>query len=165
MTFRLWSFGHPARGESDALVWRLMAFEDFRVSELYEVLRLRSEVFVLEQQCIFQDMDGADPKAMHLLGVRHGELQAYARCLAAGVKFPEASLGRVLTCQGVRGTGLGHALIEQSVTAISQLWGPRPIRIGAQAHLAAFYASHGFEDVGKPYMEEGIAHLELLRPA
>jgi ElaA protein len=165
MTFHLWSIGHAARGTSNALVWRLLAFDDLRVSELYEVLRLRSEVFVVEQQCIFHDMDGADAQAMHLLGVRGGELLAYARCFEAGVKFPEASFGRVATRQSVRGTGLGHALIEQAVTAISQLWGPQAIRIGAQMQLAGFYGKHGFEDVGKPYMEDGIEHLEMVRPA
>ncbi|HOE43627.1 MAG TPA: GNAT family N-acetyltransferase [Rhodoferax sp.] len=162
MTFKLWSIGGGTR--SNALVWRLLAFDDLRVSELYAVLRLRSEVFVVEQQCVFHDMDGYDPQAMHLLGVQHGQLQAYARCFEAGIKFPEASFGRVLVRQSARGTGLGHTLIEQTVTAISQLWGPRPIRIGAQLQLAAFYGKHGFEDARKPYMEDGIEHLEMIRP-
>lgn len=164
MTFRLWNIGSGGHA-SDTLVWRLLAFDDLRVSDLYEVLRLRSEVFVIEQQCVFQDMDGFDDRAMHLLGVRHGELQAYARCFPAGIKFPEASFGRVLTRQSVRGTGLGHPLIEQAVTAISQLWGPQPIRIGAQMQLAGFYAKHGFAATGNPFMEDGIEHLEMLRPA
>ena len=165
MTFKLWSMVGGTAAEPDAITWRLMAFEDLRVSELYEVLRLRSEVFVVEQQCIFQDIDGADPQAMHLLGVKHHALQAYARCFAPGIRFAEASFGRVLTRPAARGNGMGHALVEQAITAISQLWGPQPIRIGAQTHLADFYASHGFEDVGKPYDEDGIAHLEMLRPA
>jgi ElaA protein len=120
---------------------------------------------VVEQQCLFQDMDGYDSQAMHLLGVQGGELLAYARCFEAGVKFPEASFGRVLIRPSVRGTGMGHALIDQAITAISQLWGPQAIRIGAQMQLAAFYDQHGFEDVGKLYMEDGIAHLEMVRPA
>jgi len=142
-----------------------MAFEDLRVSQLYEALRLRSEVFVVEQQCIFQDMDGADPKAMHLLGVQQGELQAYARCFEAGVKFPEASFGRVLTRQSARGKGLGHVLIEQAISAINQVWGPQAIRVGAQMQLTDFYAKHGFVATGTHYLEDGIAHLEMLRPA
>jgi len=167
MTFKLWSVG-SSRSRSRkprTPVWRLMSFEDLRVGELYEVLRLRSEVFVVEQQCIYQDIDGADREAMHLLGVQDQELKAYARCFAAGVKFPEASIGRVLTRQSARGTGLGHVLMDQAVAAISQVWGPQAIRIGAQAHLAGFYARHGFVDAGKPYMEDGIAHLEMLRQA
>ncbi|APW48296.1 GNAT family N-acetyltransferase [Rhodoferax antarcticus] len=141
-----------------------MAFEDLRVSQLYEALRLRSEVFVVEQQCIFQDMDGADPKAMHLFGVQDSELQAYARCFEAGVKFPEASFGRVLIRLSARGKGLGHVLIEQAISAISQVWGPQAIRIGAQMQLVDFYAKHGFVDAGTHYLEDGIAHLEMLRP-
>ena len=165
MTFKHWSIGTAAPWETSAVVWRLLAFDDMRVDVLYEVLRLRSEVFVLEQRCIFQDMDGADSKAMHLLGVQHSELQAYARCMPAGSKFAEASFGRVLTRPSARGTGLGHALIEQAIAAIRQLWGPQPIRIGAQTQLADFYAKHGFQDVQHTFMEDGIAHLEMVRPA
>jgi len=165
MTFKLWSVGSPWTQENHHPVWRLMSFEDLRVGELYEVLRLRSEVFVVEQQCIYQDIDGDDRKAMHLLGVQGHELMAYARCFEAGVKFPEASIGRVLIRQSARGKGLGHALMEQAVAAISQVWGPQAIRIGAQTHLAGFYAKHGFKDVGKPYVEDGIPHLEMLLEA
>ncbi len=165
MTFKLWSVGSLRSHESHTPVWRLMSFDDLRVGELYEVLRLRSEVFVVEQQCIYQDIDGADRRAMHLLGVLNHELVAYARCLEAGVKFPEASIGRVLVRKSARGTALSHALLEQSISAISQVWGPQAIRVGAQAHLQALYASHGFKDVGKPYVEDGIPHLEMLLPA
>ena len=147
------------------LQWRCLPFHALSADTLYRLLRLRSEVFVVEQACIFQDMDGADPKAMHLLGVQHGQLQAYARCFEAGVKFPEASFGRVLTRQSARGQGLGHVLIEQAISAISQVWGPQAIRIGAQMQLADFYAKHGFVDTGTHYLEDGIAHLEMLRPA
>jgi ElaA protein len=145
-------------------VWRLLGFDDLRVTELYEVLRLRSEVFVVEQHCLFHDMDGSDAQAMHLLGVQHGQLQAYARCFEAGVKFPEASFGRVVVRASARGQRLGHALVEQAVTAITQLWGPQPIRIGAQEQLAAFYVAHGFADTGVHFLEDGIPHLEMVRP-
>ncbi len=166
MTFKLWSIGgFHSKETHEAPVWRLMAFTDLRSFELYELLRLRSEVFVVEQQCIYQDMDGHDQEAMHLLGVQHGELQAYARCFAPGVKFAEASIGRVLTRSTCRGAGLGHALMEQAVLAVSQVWGPKAIRIGAQAQLVAFYARHGFVEVGEPYIEDGIPHIEMLREA
>jgi len=99
-----------------------------------------------------------------LLGVQHGELQAYARCFDAGVKFPEASFGRVLTRRSARGTGLGHLLIDQAIAAINQVWGPQAIRIGAQMQLSRFYAQHGFQEVGKTYLEDGIPHLEMLHP-
>jgi ElaA protein len=165
VTFKLWSIGMASVKHGDAAtpVWRLMAFDDLRVYELYEVLRLRSEVFVVEQQCLFHDIDGTDQKAMHLLGVQHGELQAYARCFAAGVKFPEASFGRVVTRQSARGHGLGHVLVEQAIAAITQVWGPQAIRIGAQMQLADFYAQHGFVDTGTHYLEDGIPHLDMLR--
>jgi ElaA protein len=167
MTFKLWSVGSPKSKsrKSRAPVWRLMSFEDLRVGELYEVLRLRSEVFVVEQQCIFQDIDGADRHAMHLLGVQGGELDAYARCFEPGTKFSEASIGRVAVRKSARGTGLGYALMEQAVAAISQVWGPQAIRIGAQTQLQAFYGQHGFKDVGTYYLEDGIPHLEMLREA
>ena len=168
MTFKLWSVGSLRSHEKPAEhtpVWRLMSFEDLRVGELYEVLRLRSEVFVVEQQCIFQDIDGADRQAMHLLGVQGDELTAYARCFEAGAKFPEASIGRVAVRQSARGKGIGHLLMAQAVAAISQVWGPQAIRIGAQTQLQAFYAKHGFKDVGTYYLEDGIAHLEMLREA
>jgi ElaA protein len=164
MTFKLWSIGRHANHDA-APVWRLLTFDDMRVAGLYEVLRLRSEVFVVEQHCAFQDMDGLDQQAMHLLGVQDGELVAYARCFEPGVKFAEASIGRVLVRASNRSSGLGHALMEQAVLAINQVWGPQAIRIGAQAHLAAYYARHGFVDMGKPFDEDGIAHLEMLRPA
>lgn len=164
MTFKLWSIGRHTSKEAQGPVWRLMAFDDLRVAELYEVLRLRSEVFVVEQRCIYQDIDGFDRQAMHLLGVQHGELQAYARCFEAGVKFAEASIGRVLVRQSARGKGLAHELVAQAIVATGQVWGPQAIRMGAQAHLAGFYAKHGFVDMHKPYMEDGIPHLEMLLP-
>lgn len=162
--FHLWSFGQPPEGLAERMLWRLMAFDDLRVQELYEVLRLRSDVFVLEQQCLYQDMDGDDRQAMHVMGVRDGQLQAYARCFGPGVKYAEATIGRVLTRASARGKGLGHELMEQAITAVSQVWGPQPIRIGAQRYLRDFYAAHGFQDVGRPYDEDGIAHLEMLLP-
>ena len=164
MTFKLWSIGGHPRHDT-APVWRLLSYDDLRVSELYEALRLRSEVFVVEQKCIYQDMDGFDKQAMHLLGVQGGELKAYARCFEPGVKFAEASFGRVLVQRAARATGLGHALLEQAILATAQVWGPQAIRIGAQVHLAGFYARHGFKDMGKPYMEDGIPHLEMRRDA
>ena len=147
----------------DSLGWKFCAFDTLSLQELYDLLQLRAEVFVLEQQCVFQDMDGIDGQAMHLLGVRDRQLVAYARCFEAGVKFTEASLGRVVTRQSARGAGLGHALIEKAIDSMGTLWGPQAIRIGAQAHLKNFYGGHGFVDVGRPYLEDGIDHLEMVR--
>ena len=152
------------------ITWRFVPFDALTTRELYELLQLRSEVFVVEQACVFQDMDGADVQAMHLLGTASGgefsgQLVAYARCFAAGIKYAEASIGRVVTHARVRGTGAGHHLIRQAIEQIFLHWGRQPIRIGAQARLALFYRQHGFTDAGKPYVEDGIPHLEMLRPA
>jgi ElaA protein len=153
---------------TDSLTWRFVAFDALTTSELYELLRLRSEVFVVEQACVFQDMDGADTQAMHLLGrlaEGSGQLLAYARCFAAGAKFAESSIGRLVTHDAVRGSGAGHVLLQKAMACLTQQWGAQPIRIGAQARLEAFYQQHGFETTGAPYLEDGIAHIEMLRPA
>lgn len=143
--------------------WRYLSFDALGSAALYAVLQLRSEVFVVEQACIFQDMDGADDTAMHLLGTLDGQLVAYARCLPAGSKFPEASIGRVITRDSVRGTGAGHALMERALDCLTQQWGAQAIRIGAQARLELFYRQHGFVSSGDLYIEDGIPHVEMLR--
>lgn len=153
-----------------SLVWRFQAFDALTVAELYAVLRLRSEVFVVEQNCVFLDMDNSDAQAMHLMGhtgkmgEAQGELVAYARCFGPGVKYAEASIGRVITAPQARAGGLGHVLMREAVRALQAHWGPQPIRIGAQARLQAFYEQHGFVREGEPYIEDGIPHIEMLRP-
>ena len=144
--------------------WKFAAFDALTLTELYAVLQLRSEVFVVEQACVFQDMDGADTAAMHLLGTSGGRLVAYARCFAAGMKFKEASIGRLITRSELRGSGAGHVLLRRAIASVMQQWGPQAIRIGAQARLEKFYRQHGFETTGEPYIEDGIAHIEMLRP-
>lgn len=145
--------------------WSWCAFHDLTPATLYEVLQLRSEVFVVEQNCVFLDLDGSDDVALHLLGREEGgdgRLLAYARCFLPGIKFMEASIGRVVTRPDARGNGLGHALMAEAVRALCQHWGAQPIRIGAQAHLKSYYARHGFVDEDKPYLEDGIEHIEML---
>ncbi len=146
----------------DAVCWRLSAFGALTVYELYALLQLRGEVFVLEQACLFQDLDGSDAQALHVQGHAGGELVAYARCFGPGVKFTEASIGRVVTRGSARGGGLGHVLIQRAIAATCERWGYQPIRIGAQARLKRFYEGHGFENVGVPYVEDGIDHLEMV---
>jgi ElaA protein len=164
-----------SRLPATSLAWRFVAFDALTTGELYALLQLRSEVFVVEQACVFQDLDGADEQAMHLMGrlaeeadrpkEQLGQLVAYARCFAAGVKYAEGSIGRVVTHDAVRGSGAGHVLLQKAVACLTQQWGAQPIRIGAQARLQAFYRQHGFEATGAPYLEDGIAHIEMLRPA
>lgn len=144
------------------LHWESARFEALAPRSLYAVLQLRSEVFVIEQQCLFQDLDGADAKAMHLMGWQGDRLQAYARCFGPGVMFQEASIGRIATRAAVRAGGLGHRLVEHAMALVAMAWGRQPIRIGAQARLRRFYQGHGFEAVGVPYVEDGIDHIEML---
>ncbi len=142
--------------------WKLAAFDALSVHTLYDVLQLRSEVFMVEQNCVFQDMDGTDHLALHLLGYQGGQLVAYARCFPAGIKFSEASIGRVLTRSTWRGKGLGHVLIDKAVASVCAQWGPQAIRIGAQARLKKYYSGHGFVDANRSYVEDGIDHLEMV---
>lgn len=157
-----------ATATTAAVHWKLATFDSLTVPELYALLRLRTEVFVVEQHCVFQDMDGADDQAVHLLGTQRttgqegDPLVAYARLFPAGVKFAEASIGRVVTSSAVRGQGLGHTLIDRALSSVHTLWGPQPVRIGAQTRLQAYYSQHGFVDMGLPYVEDGIDHLEML---
>ena len=150
------------------LRWRAVPFDALSTAELYRILQLRSAVFVVEQNCVFQEVDGLDAQAVHLMGETLGEagaprLMAYTRLLPAGVAFAEASIGRVATASMARGTGLGHALMRESVAELQRQWGPQPIRIGAQAHLQTYYRQTGFEPQGNLYLEDGIEHIEMVR--
>jgi ElaA protein len=145
------------------LSWQFLSFEALPSHQLYAVLQLRSEVFVMEQQCAYQDIDGTDHQAMHLMGLRDKRLMAYARCFPKGVKYPEASIGRVIIRSELRGTGAGHALIREALARMQACWGEQPIQISAQAHLADFYAQHGFVVQGDVYDEDGIPHIAMLR--
>jgi ElaA protein len=145
----------------DAIGWKFCAFNALGLQELHDLLQLRTEVFVVEQNCVFQDIDGTDAQAFHLLGLQDKQLVAYARCFPAGVKFAEASIGRVITRASVRGTGVGHRLIDKAIESVGALWGPQAICIGAQARLAKYYSGHGFVDLDRPYVEDGIDHLEM----
>ncbi len=146
------------------LRWTWQRFDELTVPTLYELLRLRAEVFVVEQQCAFQDLDGSDAQAWHLLGHgTDGTLLAYARCFGPGLQFDEASIGRVITAAPARGTGLGHHLMREAVQRLWASIGPQPIRIGAQERLVAFYEQHGFTRASDAYIEDGIPHVEMLR--
>lgn len=153
---------------SAPLQWRCLPFAALSADTLYRLLRLRSEVFVVEQNCVFLDMDGLDAQCLHVLGEVVDQdgtphLHASTRLVPPGLAFAEASIGRVVTAPAARGGGIGHALMAESVRLLERLWGPQPIRIGAQAHLEAFYNRHGFVSDNKPYVEDGIPHIEMIR--
>ena len=148
------------------LHWQLARFRELDLDALYALLRLRSEVFVLEQACAYLDLDDRDrhPDMRHLLGRdARGDLVAYARLVPPGVSFPEPSIGRVVTSPAQRGRGLGEHLVARAVKDTLALWPGRSIRIGAQSYLLAFYARHGFEVASEEYLEDGIPHREMIR--
>lgn len=147
------------------LTWLTKPFDTLTVPELYALLQLRSEVFVVEQTCPFQDIDGQDQAAYHLLGYAdNGELAAYARLFGPGISYAQASIGRVVTSPRYRRFGLGRQLLQQAIAQCDTLFGAQPIKIGAQLYLQAFYESFGFVQQGEGYLEDGIPHIYMLRP-
>jgi ElaA protein len=148
--------------------WQWSTFEELSRNDLYAVIVKRQEVFILEQNCVYLDVDGLDQHAYHLLGWQQSsagrELVAYLRCLPPGKKFSELSLGRVLCGQSVRGTGTGKQLFSEGIRRAGQLFPDQPIRISAQQYLESFYRSFGFQTTSEPYSEDGIAHVEMFRP-
>ncbi|MDR6565681.1 GNAT family N-acetyltransferase [Chitinophaga ginsengisegetis] len=149
----------------EGMIWNIKSFEELTTAELYAILHLRSEVFVVEQNCAYQDLDYSDQKGLHLMGTdEEGRLLAYTRIFPPGIKFKEASIGRVITSPLARGKGAGRELMERSIAALQEHYGVIPIRIGAQQYLQRFYTSLGFEQTSDTYMEDGIPHIEMLRP-
>ncbi|UOG73639.1 GNAT family N-acetyltransferase [Hymenobacter tibetensis] len=147
------------------LTWTTKPFEALTLSELYALLQLRSEVFVVEQTCAFQDIDGQDQAAYHVLGYTEaGELAAYSRLFDADICYPEASIGRVVVSPKFRRYGLGQHLLRESIAAVAELFGEQPIQIGAQLYLKKFYESFGFQELGDGYLEDGIPHIHMIRP-
>ena len=147
------------------LVWRWCRFDDLNVRELQHIYAARQRVFAIEQQCIYLDVDGYDESAWHLAAWSPAQREplAYARVLDPGVKYEEASIGRVVTVGAGRGTGLGRALVARAIAAADEVWPGAGIRISAQTRLERFYAEFGFVAVGPPYLEDGIEHTEMLR--
>ncbi|HEX9511383.1 MAG TPA: GNAT family N-acetyltransferase [Puia sp.] len=150
--------------------WTCKKFGELNPDELYAILRLRSEVFVVEQNCVFLDMDNKDQTSHHLMGWRkeegqqHSKLLGYSRIVPAGFSYVESSIGRIVTSPAARGTGIGKDLLQQSIKRLYDLHGKRVIRIGAQYYLKKFYESFGFEQASDLYLEDGIEHIEMLLP-
>jgi ElaA protein len=151
------------------IAWQWNRFAELSPNALYAALRARSEVFVVEQSCVFLDLDDADQNAWHLLGWAQCEgsakLAAYLRLLPPGCKFAEASIGRVLTTADFRRTGAGRELMALGVGKSAELHPEHDIRIGAQRYLEHFYGGFGFRQASEPYLEDGIEHIEMLRRA
>jgi ElaA protein len=142
-------------------------FNELSATELYEAMALRQEVFIVEQQCAYLDADGKDPQSWHLLGRdQAGKLIAYTRLLPVGLAYPTyMSIGRVVSSPSVRGSGAGRALMAESIERCRALFGPGPIKIGAQSYLLRFYESFGFRSTGEEYLEDGIPHTKMTLAA
>ena len=142
--------------------WTLKPFQDLTLEELYEILHLRNDVFVVEQKCNYLDIDGKDLKSMHLQGRVNNELVAYVRILPPGLSYDEPSIGRVLNARSVRRQGVGQALMHKAIAETIALHGKRTIKIGAQLYLKRFYESFGFVQCSEPYLEDEIPHIKMI---
>lgn len=143
--------------------WHWYTFDELGVNTLYDYLRLRQQVFIIEQHCIYPDLDDHDQLAQHLLGfTASGNLVACLRLIAPGNKYPEPSLGRIVVAQSMRQQKLGHYLVNEGLKYARELYPGQPIRIQAQAYLQKFYAQHGFEAKGDVYNEDGIDHIDMM---
>lgn len=143
--------------------WSCKYFSDLTPYELYDLLRLRSEVFVVEQYCVFLDLDNIDQQCFHLLGCYQNKIIAYSRIVPQGVVYKEASIGRVVTSSSIRNIGAGKQLMQQSIDSIHSLFGNVIIKIGAQLYLKKFYESLGFYQISEVYLEDNIEHIHMMR--
>ena len=137
-------------------------FTDLSTKELYDILQLRSEIFVVEQNCVYNDLDGLDKVAIHQFIKKEGKIIAYSRLLKPGTRFSEFSIGRVVVKQSERGTGLGKELMEAAKNYMVNELGATKIKVSAQSYLQKFYENLGFEIVTEMYLEDGIPHFGML---
>jgi ElaA protein len=143
--------------------WVIKKFDELSLNELYSILQLRNEVFAIEQNCVYPDLDNKDQPAYHFMGWSNNNLIAYTRIIPPGVVYPEPSIGRVVTSPTVRGEGIGKLLMEKSIEHINNLFGITSIKISAQLYLKKFYEDFGFHASGDPYLEDGIDHIEMVK--
>lgn len=147
----------------DNLVWNIKTFGDLTTEELYRILKERVNVFVVEQTCPYPEMDDYDQKALHLWAEHDNKILAYCRIFEPGIKYSEASIGRVLTNQNFRNLNLGKILMRFAINTIESRFKTKAIKISAQDYLLKFYNDFGFEDTGKKYLEDDIPHTEMLK--
>lgn len=145
-----------------SIAWKSKPFNELTAAELYAIMQLRNEVFVVEQHCVFQDADNKDQYAWHVMGWKNDRLIAYTRLVPKGISYEYASIGRVVTSPDARGSGTGKELMEESISILYTLWGKQPIQIGAQLYLKKFYESFGFQQTSSVYLEDGIEHIEMI---
>ncbi|WP_298636187.1 GNAT family N-acetyltransferase [uncultured Umboniibacter sp.] len=142
--------------------WYCQSFAELSAKHMYQILKLRQDVFVVEQDCAFPDIDGIDPEVWHFYGVDNDEVVAYTRLIDAGISYSAAlSIGRVVIVPEARGTGLSYELMERSIIEVRKLFGNHDIKIGAQSHLAGMYGKLGFIQSSDEYLEDGIPHITM----
>lgn len=146
-----------------SLLFKIKRFNELSTAELYQILQLRSEVFVVEQNCVYQDIDGKDQKAIHVIGEFEGQTVAYCRIFDKGDYFDQASIGRVIVKENFRDRKWGHDLIKEAIGAVLNHFGESQITISAQLYLKKFYESHGFVMTSEEYLEDGIPHIEMKK--
>jgi len=142
--------------------WQWCRLQELSALQLYALFAARESVFVVEQRCVYQELDGRDFEASHLIAWAGTEVAACLRVLAPGAKLSQPTIGRVMTAKGFRGRGLGRELMERALKHVDEVY-PQSVRISAQAHLEKFYRSFSFEPVSEPYIEDGIPHIEMVR--
>ena len=143
--------------------WKIKSFENLSVNELYDILRLRSEIFVVEQNCVYLDLDGKDKVALHLFGEFEGKIVAHSRLFKPGISFENASIGRVVVDANYRDRKWGHDLMREAIAGIKNQFGESKITIGAQLYLKKFYESQGFVQTSEMYLEDDIPHIEMKK--
>jgi len=151
---------------TEDIKWSIKGFYELSNDELYDILALRAQIFILEQFCPYVDPDNTDKQALHLFSKDHtGQILAYSRILEPGIHYPEASIGRIITSPDARGKGYGKMLMIKSIEAVREKYGAINIKIGAQSYLEKFYAKHGFKKEGDVYLEDNIPHYKMVREA
>jgi ElaA protein len=150
---------------SSEIIWSCLRFGELSTEDLYRVLQLRAEIFVVEQNCVYQDVDGFDQEGLHVIGQLsvsdEAQLICYSRLLPPGAKYEGASMGRVVTKKSARGGGAGKALVLNSLEFCKEYWPDKAITISAQQYLQKFYTDFGFEAESEPYDEDGIPHIRM----
>ncbi len=144
------------------LIYSIKPFDQLTPHELYAILQLRNEVFAVEQNCVYPDMDDKDQFAWHLMGEKDNKLLAYTRLIPPGISYKEPSIGRVVTSPSIRRSGEGRILMQRSIEWLEEKYPGQPIHIGAQLYLKDFYSSLGFLTCSDIYLEDGIEHIEML---
>lgn len=143
--------------------WTIKKFDELTLDELYNILQLRNEVFIVEQNCVYKDLDGKDRSAWHLMATENDKLVAYTRILPPGVSYSDPAIGRVVTSSSKRRSGLGKELMKRSIDSCEKLFGKTSVTLSAQVYLQNFYESFGFIVMGEEYLDDGIPHIEMSR--